>query len=96
MFRGIKHFQEGIDADVGVFEAEFNDVLNLFRDDAGHSIMNISINERTTDNLLQTAWIQNTEPTTNSCSIDAMPEMKKVSKTMQEMALRVRGKVMKM
>jgi hypothetical protein len=85
----MKHFQEGIHGDVEQFEAEFNDVLNLFRDDAGHSIMNISINENTTDNLLQTGWIQKVAPTTSFCSIDDIPEMKKVSKTMQDMELRV-------
>jgi hypothetical protein len=87
----ITMFQEGPELDD--FEAAFNEVANLFRDDAGHSIMNISnsIDENTSNNLLQTAWKQNLAPTTVSCSIDDRPELKQVRNTRKKNVCDVRA-----
>jgi hypothetical protein len=64
-------------------DQDWSVLLNLFSDHNGtnDSVTTISIHEDTTNNLLRTGWIQNIAPTPKPCSIEDIPELKKVSVT---------------
>jgi hypothetical protein len=64
---------------VANWEDEWNEVVNLFNGSGDQHTLNISINEDTPNNILQSGWIRKFAPTTEPCSIEELPELKQVS-----------------